>query len=108
MSNLELTYQSFVNRISEVSRKDILFRLTRRILFTLIFFLAIAFIVISLEAIFEFSSVLRKILLFSYISSLVATLVSILFYSFLNYRDGSKPAKINHYAKRIGGNFPEI
>src|SRR5690349_2767235 len=108
MSNLELTYQSFINRISEVSKKDILFRLTRQILIALTSFIVIAFIIVSLEAIFEFSSTARKILLFGSISAFAATLLSILFYSYLNYREGSKPARINLYAKRIGDNFPEI
>ena len=108
MSNLELTYQSFVNRISAVTKKDILFRLTRRILIALTSFAVIAFILVSLEAIFGFSSIARKFLFYGFISSFAATFLSILAYSFISYIEGSKPVKINYYAKRIGDNFPEI
>ena len=99
MSNLELTYQSFVNRISAVTKKDILFRLTRRILIALTSFAVIAFILVSLEAMFGFSSITRKFLFYGYISSFAATFLSILSYSFISYIEGSKPVKINYYAK---------
>src|ERR1700674_3026224 len=89
MSNLELTYQSFISRISEVSKKDVLFKLTKQVILTITAFIIIAFLVVSLEAIFEFSSEARKILFFGFFSSMFATLTLILIYSLINYRAGA-------------------
>src|SRR4030095_14542094 len=108
MSNLELTYRSFIDRISDAGKKDILFRLIRNALLTLSAFTILALLLISLEAIFEFSSIVRKVMLFGYLSAFVATVISILVYAYTNYSNITSSIKISHYAKRIGGFFPEI
>src|SRR4030095_2087325 len=108
MSNLELTYRSFIDRISDAGKKDILFRLTRNALLTLSAFTILALLLISLEAVFEFSSVVRKVMLLGYISAFIETVISILIYTNSNYRSLSKQSNINRYAKKIGSFFPEI
>jgi hypothetical protein len=108
MSNLELTYNSFISRISEAAKKDILFKLTKNILLTLTSFIVLALVLISLEAIFEFSSGVRKVMFFGYISAFAATFVMILIYTVSGYNELTKPAKVNRYAKRIGSHYPEI
>lgn len=108
MNSLELTYQSFLTRISGVNRKDILFNLLRLSLFSLTAFALLALILISLEAIFEFSGAVRKVMFFGYISALASTVVMLLVYVYSGYRSVNRPAKITKYAKRIGGYYPEI
>ena len=108
MSNLELTYQSFINRISKTAKKDVLFKLSRNTLITLTAFILLALLLTSLEAIFVFDSTTRKVILFAYISAFVSTALMILIHSFLGYRDLVQPSKINQYAKRIGSHYPEI
>jgi hypothetical protein len=108
MNSLELTYQSFITRISGVNRKDIHFNLLRRSLFSMTAFALLALLLISLEAIFDFSGTVRKVMFFGYISAFASTVVMILVYAYSGYRSVSKPAKITKYAKQIGGYYPEI
>ena len=89
MSSLELTYRSFITRISDTGKKDLLFTAMRHALLMLTAFLVLAFIFISLEAIFELSTTLRKIIFFGFISAFAATAGMILLNLF------SKLGKLN-------------
>lgn len=108
MSILELTYNTFINRISEVNRRDILFHLYRRIAVTFSIFLASGFMIISAESVFLFSSIIRKIFLFGFIASLSATLIMIFIFAYLSYTKLSQSSSIKNYALKIGDGFPEI
>jgi hypothetical protein len=108
MSNLELTYNSFISRISETGRKDVLFKLTKNILLTLTSFVVLALVLVSLEAAFEFSSNIRKVMFFGYISAFAASFVMILIFAYSGYKELVKPAKVSRYARRIGSHYPEI
>jgi hypothetical protein len=108
MSNLELTYQGFISRISEAVKRDVLFRLLRSSALALLVFISIAFILIVLESIFSFSSEARMFMFFGFISALAATFVMVLFITYEALKSLAKPVKIKQYAKRIGGYYPEI
>ncbi len=108
MSNLELTYQSFVSRISDTARRDILSRLTRRTLITVSALIIIALTAVVLEAIFGFSSPVRKVIFFGYLSSVFATVVLIILLAYLEFSSLSHDEKISQYALKIGGFFPQV
>lgn len=108
MSNLEITYNSFISRISQTGRKDVLFKLAKYALISLTAFIFLAIILVSLEAIFEFSSNVRKVMFFGFISAFGATALMIAFYTYNSYKELSKPVKMNGYARRIGSHYPEI
>jgi hypothetical protein len=108
LSNLELTYNNFVNRISSAARKDISAKYTRRALITLSSFIAIILIAVVLEAIFEFSTPVRKFVFFGYFSALFATASTILALAYLEFSSSSRDDKINLYAQKIGAFFPDI
>lgn len=108
MSNLELTYNSFISRISETGRKDVLFKLTKNILLALTAFIILALVLVSLEAMFEFSSMARKVMFFGTISAFAATFVMIFVYAWSWNKELSKPAKVSRYARTIGSHYPEI
>ncbi|MGH2576016.1 MAG: DUF4175 family protein [Ignavibacteria bacterium] len=108
MSNLEITYRGFINRISEVNKKDILYKLSRHIIIILSVFVFTAFIIVLLEAIFQFSSEVRKISYYGFISALLATIAFNLILAFSDYNKKAHPKKINFYAKKIGSFFPDI
>ncbi|HJY64417.1 MAG TPA: DUF4175 family protein [Ignavibacteria bacterium] len=108
MSTLEITYNSFINRISGVTKKDILLKLFQKALLFISAFVLLALLLTGLEAIFGFSSPARKIIFYAFFSSLSAAIVLILINTLLNYKDISKPRKINSYAKQIGSHFPDI
>ncbi|MEO8512095.1 MAG: DUF4175 family protein [Ignavibacteria bacterium] len=108
MSSLELTYRSFLTRISEVGKKDILFLALRYTILMLFAFAVLAFLFISLEAIFELSTTLRKIIYFGFISSFAATAVMVILSAINSFSKLSNTASVKRYARKIGGSYPEI
>jgi hypothetical protein len=108
VNGLELTYKAFINRIADVNRKDILFKLMRHALISLSAFTITALLLIILETLFRFSSYIRQSLFFLYISAIVSTAVVVLIIVYVNYTKLYNIAKINLYAKRIGSNIPVI
>ncbi len=108
MSSLELTYRSFLTRISDVGKKDILFTALRHTILMLLVFTGLAFVFVSLEAIFELSATLRKIIFFVFISSFAATALMITLSLFNSYSKLSRSENIKRYARKIGGSYPEI
>lgn len=108
MSSLELTYRSFITRISDTGKKDLLFTAMRHALLMLTAFLVLAFIFISLEAVFELSTTFRKIIFFGFISAFAATAGMILLNLFSKLGKLNANESISRYAKKIGGSYPEI
>ena len=108
MSNLELTYRSFVSRISDTARKDILSKFSYRALLSVCTFVIIALLLIVLEALFGFSSIARKLIFFGYLSFLFATSAVVMILLFLEYSSVPHDEKISYYAGKIGSFFPEI
>ena len=108
MSTAELTYNSFINRISVVNRKDIYFHVCMRVLVASSIFLITAFLLVSAESVFLFPSIVRKIFLSGFIASLSATLIMILILAYLSYTRLKQTSSIKKYALRIGEGFPEI
>ena len=49
-------YESFEKKLTAVNKKELLFNLTKNLLYTFIVILAAAFVIIVLEAIFYFDS----------------------------------------------------
>lgn len=108
MSSLELTYRSFLTRISDVGKKDIVFTALRHTILMLLVFTGLAFVFVSLEAIFELSTTLRKIIFFGYISSFAATAVMIISSIFSGLSKLTRSENIKRYARKIGGSYPDI
>lgn len=108
MSYLELTYQNFISRISEVNKKDIILGLSRKILLLIIFAVALAFILISAEAIFEFSQAIRKVFFYGYLALLFTAILYIIYFTYLNFRKVRDPERIKFYADRIGRSIPGV
>lgn len=106
MSSLELTYRSFITRISDTGRKDLVFTLFKRILIMLIIFIALAFLFITAEAVFELSTTFRKILFFGYISGFAATAVMISAVYLTSLQKIRSSAVINRYAKKDRQHLP--
>lgn len=108
MSYLELTYQNFISRISEVNKKDILLAFAGRALLFITGLTALAFILISSEAIFEFSSSVRKIFFYGYLSVIFTGICYLAYNIYFGYRSINKPEKIKLYAGKIGNSFPQV
>ncbi|MFI5145160.1 MAG: DUF4175 family protein [Ignavibacteria bacterium] len=108
MSALEITYNSFINRIFSVNRRDILFYLSKRVLIAFSVFVLLSFLIVSAESIFLFNSIVRKVLLFGFLASLIATIVMILIAAYAAYLKLSQASSIKNYARKIGNGFPEI
>jgi len=108
MSSLEITYKSFIGRISDVSKKDILLRLTKAIIISIPAFILLAIVLISGEAIFGFSSAVRKVFFFGYFSALFATIATTLVIAFIRLNESKNSSSVKKYARSIGSFFPEI
>lgn len=108
MNGLELTYKGFINRIAAVNRKDILFKLMRHSLVTLSVFIIAALLLISFEAIFNFSSSVRGVIFYLFFPALAATILVVIASAYFNYTKLYLSDRINYYAKRIGENFLSI
>ncbi len=108
MSSLELTYRSFINRITDTGKKDILYSAYGRIFLFFSAFIVMAMLLTGLEAIFEFSTTVRKILFFGYFSAFAATAVMIAALAVISLNRLKSSAEINRYAAKIGGSYPEI
>jgi len=108
LNNLEITYNGFVNRISEVSKRDIILRLTRRALISLLFFVVLALICLLLEALFRFPSGARRIIFFGYVSSLFAAAATVIFTAYHEVMNLKSDRSLSYYARKIGEYFPEI
>jgi len=101
LSYLELTYRSFISRISGVNKKDILFGLSRRTLLVLISFVAASLVLISIEAAFRFPSDVRKFLFLGSVIFVTACLVIIAVSAILDYLNIGNEQKVKTYAKKI-------
>lgn len=108
MTALELTYQNFVNRIAETGRKDILLKSLHLIINFFIIFIFAAFIIISAEAIFEFSAPIRKYLFFGYLSAFAASITMIIIFIISSFLKLKRSSTIKFYAKKIGDSIPYI
>jgi hypothetical protein len=108
LSTLELTYNSFVNRVWSVFRKDAAYKLICNSLITLSAFILIILILSVSEAVFRFSSSIRTIIFYSVISSFAAITV-FNFISFIlatQYTDSNR--KLTKYAALIGKRMPDV
>ena len=108
MSSLELTYKSFINRVSEVNTKDIRLKAGRSIILTLGAAVVLALILISAEAIFTFSTIVKEIFFFGFLSALLASFAVIIILAVLAYGNRSKNSAIKKYAGKIGSHYPDI
>ncbi len=99
---------SLEQRIQKVYSKELLFTFTKGILFSAIFFLSLAFLIVVLESIFHFGITARKIFYWGFISTSVTTF----FYIFVTYIFRKlgivKPLDLIPYSKKVGQNFPEV
>lgn len=108
MSSLEITYNSFIGRISDVSKKDILYRLTKAIIISIPAFILLLILLITGEAVFEFSSAVRKVFFFGYLSALFATIATAVIIAFIRFNESKSTSGVKKYARSIGSYFPDI
>jgi len=101
-------YKSFERKLSGINKKELLFGLTKNLLYTFIFFLALAFVLIILEAVFHFNSPVRKIFYWSFLSTSITTTVYFLSNYFFRRTGIIKPMGLIQYSKKVGDNFSDI
>jgi cation transporter-like permease len=76
-------YKSFEKKLTAINKKELLYDLTKSLLYTFIIFLILGFIMILLESVFYFNSPVRKIFYWSFLSTSVTTIVYFLSNYFL-------------------------
>ncbi|MBK8549611.1 MAG: hypothetical protein IPL53_00595 [Ignavibacteria bacterium] len=101
-------YKSFEKKLTAINKKELLFNLTKNLLYTFIVFLLLAFALILLESIFYFNSPVRKIFYWVFLSTSVTTIVYFLINYFLKTAGIIKSFDLISYSKKVGDNFDEI
>lgn len=101
-------YQSFEKKLSNVSKKELLYNLTKNLLYTFIFILAIGMVLIILESVFHFDTTVRKIFYWTFLPASVTTIVYFLSNYFLKRAGIIKPVDLITYSKKIGYSFEDI
>ncbi|MEP7146642.1 MAG: DUF4175 family protein [bacterium] len=101
-------YESFEKKLTAVNKKELLFNLTKNLLYTFIIFFTAAFILIVLEAIFHFDSPVRKDFYWTMLATSVTTIVYFLSNYFLKRTGIISPMDLITYSKKVGNNFGEI
>lgn len=107
-ANAAVVYESFERKLSEVNKKELLYNLTKGLLYTFTFFVFAGFVLIVLEAIFNFESPVRKIFYFGFLSTSVTTTVYFITNYLLKKSGIIKPLNLVAYSKKVGNNFEEI
>lgn len=108
MSNLELTYQSFIERITDTGKKEIIVSLLGQLITVLLIFTILIFILTLLEALFGFNTSVRTFLFYFSISAFSASIVSVLLFSARSINKLRTAELISKYAKLIGSRIPKI
>lgn len=101
-------FKSFEKKLTEVNKKELLFNLSKGLLYTAVIFLLLGFTLIILEAVFNFESPVRKIFYRGFLLTSVTTAVYFVINYFLKNSGVIKPPDIISYSKKIGNNFDEI
>lgn len=99
---------SLEQRIQKVYSKESLFNFTKGLLFSAIFFLSLAFLIVILESIFHFGITARKIFYWGFISTSVTTFTYIILNYIFQKFGIIKKLDLIPYSKKIGENFPEV
>ncbi len=101
-------YKSFEKKLTAINKKELLYNLTKNLLYTFIIFLLLGFTLILLESIFYLNSPVRKIFYWGFLSTSVTTIVYFLSNYFLKRTGIIKSFDLISYSKKVGSNFDEI
>lgn len=101
-------YKSFEKKLTDVNRKELLYNLSKNLLYSFITFLTIGFILILFEAIFNFNSPVRKIFYWGFLSTSITTIIYFLTNYSLRRMGVIRPFDMISYSKIVGNNFLEI
>ncbi len=104
----ESIYRSFEQRLSAVNKKELLFKLSKNLIYSFTIFLLLGLLLTILESIFHFDSSVRKIFYWAFLSTSVTSVVYFLINYFLKLSGIIKPLDLISYSKKVGDNFDEI
>ena len=107
-SKYENIYESFKKRLSKTNKKELLYKLFRNLLYSLIIFFTIGFILIVLEAIFKYDSNTRMFFFWGFVSTFSTTLIYFLLNYLLKRFHAFLPAELIRYSRIVGNNFESI
>lgn len=108
LKSTSAVYKSFEQKLTSVNKKELLYNLSKNLLYTFIIFFSAAFVIILLESIFHFGTPVRKIFYWGMLSTSVTTMIYFLSNYFLKRTGTIKPVDLVSYSKKVGGNFTEI
>ncbi|HMS64943.1 MAG TPA: hypothetical protein PKD83_06780 [Ignavibacteria bacterium] len=101
-------YKTIEKKLTDVNKKELLFNLSKGLIYTFIIFLLLGFALIVLEAVFHFESPVRKIFYWGFLSTAVTTVFYFISNYFLKKTGIIKPQDLISYSKKVGNNFDEV
>jgi hypothetical protein len=101
-------YDSLESKITSVNRKELLYKLLLSLIYTFIIFTGIGFLFTLGEASFHFTSGIRKIIYWGYLSTFTTTVVYFISNYILKRTGAVKPFELIDYSRKLGSRFPEI
>ena len=104
----EAIYKTFEKKLSDVNKKELLFNLTKNLIYTFIIIFFLTFVIVVLEAVFHFNSPVRKIFYWTFLPISVTTIVYFLINYILKRIGVLKSFDLISYSKKVGNNFTGI
>jgi hypothetical protein len=111
MSNLAASaeiYRSFEHRLSKANRRELIFHFAKYMLFALTAIVALILIAVSAEAMFHFSTNVRKFIYWAMLSSSVTTIIYLLVTFVLKFTGLIGKFDAVEYSERIGSRISGI
>lgn len=104
----EEIYSGLKEKITKVSRKELLYIFFKNVLLLFVFSLLIAFVLVLLESIFNFSQIARKIFFYGYVSVFSVSFVYIILQYIVGQPNLIKNFDLVGYSGKIGNAFLNI
>ena len=101
-------YSSFEKRLSSVNKRELLYNLSKNLIYSFIIIFSLAFVLISLESVFHFNSAVRTVFYWGFLSLSVTAVVYFCINYFLKRAGVIQPFELISYSKKIGNNFGDI
>lgn len=108
ITSSENIFNQFVTKLSNVNKKEAGFLFSRNLIYCFLVFIPICFLLLILEAIFNFGSDVRTAIFYLFTSSFVATFLLIFLGYFFRIKGIIKPFDPVEFSGKLGTNFPDV
>jgi len=108
LRNPEITYNNFIDKISGLGRKDIIYGFISAAAGLFSVFIFLFLIIVTAEVLIGFSALTRKVIFYLFPIALIISLITLCIYFYYRYRNLKSYSSIRKYALLIGNHFSGI